>query len=373
LTPGSGLRSRLRMLLILTGLFSLVTLFFTTSNFFMYLLEPKDYSLALWQEFLLYAIRWLPWVPLAPGAVWLARRFPVRGRRWPGHLGVHLLGSLALSAVQSSLCVAIYRYPVKQWVGLPEGIGPYLSSYWLTFLNQIHNNLLTYVVILIAVWEIDHLRLYREKEIVAGRLEAELARANLQALKSQVHPHFLFNTLHMISAMVYEDPARADVMISRLSDLLRATIDQPDAPTVPLKSELDVLSLYVDLMKARFGDRLAVAYEVEPEALAAFVPSFSLQPLVENAIKHGIMPRDRGGAITISAHRDDGRLVVGVSDDGVGLKDDPETLLARGVGLRNIKRRLLGLYGAGGLMRLANGSGGGTRISLEIPFRTGTD
>ncbi len=369
----SQFRSRVRTLLILTGVFSLVTLFFTTSNFFMYLLTPKEYLLAFWQELLLYAVRWLPWVPIAPIVIRLARRFPVRGRRWAGSLSVHLAGSLALSGVQSSICVALYRYPFKQLVRLPEGVAPYLSDYWLTFLNQIHNNLVTYAVILIAVWEIDHLRLYREKELAASRLESELTKARLRILASRLHPHFLFNTLHMISAMIYEDPGKADVMISRLSDLLRAALDQPDEPTVPLKIELDMLSPYLDIMKARFGDRLAVAYDIEPETLAALVPSFSLQPLVENAIKHGIMPRNEGGAITIAASRNDGRLIVGVSDDGGGLKADPETLLQNGVGLRNIKSRLLGLYGAAGVLLLGNRAEGGARIAFDIPFQTQAD
>ncbi len=367
----STLRPRIRTLLILTGVFFLVTLFFTTSNLFYYLLrKPNEYPLTLWQDFLLYAVRWLPWVLFAPAVIRLARRFPLRRRRWPAHLAIHLAGSLVVAGAQSSLSVALYRHPFEGWVGLPEGVGPYLSDYWLTFLNQIHNNVVTYFVILIIVWGLDHLRLYREKELVAGRLEAELARANLQALKSQVHPHFLFNTLHMISAMVYEDPARADVMISRLSDFLRATLDSSDAPTVPLKTELDVLSLYLDIMRARFGDRLAVAYDIAPDTLSALVPSFSLQPLVENAIKHGIMPRDTGGSITISAGREDGRLVVGVSDDGPGLKDDPGELLDKGVGLRNIQSRLFGLYGADGVLRLGNTADGGARIAFEIPFRT---
>ena len=215
--------------------------------------------------------------------------------------------------------------------------------------------------------------LYREKELAASRLEAELARANLLVLESRVHPHFLFNTLHMISAMVYEDPGKADMMISRLSDLLRAALDQPDTPTVPLKTELEVLSLYVDIMKARFGDRLAVAYEIEPDTLAALVPTFSLQPLVENAIKHGIMPRNEGGAITIAASLNDGRLVVGVSDDGAGVKGDPGALLDKGVGLRNLKSRLLGLYGTAGVLSLGNRAEGGARVAIEIPFRARTE
>ncbi len=369
----SQFRSRIRTLLILAGVFSFVTLFFTTSNLFMSLLTPNEHLLSFKQEFLLYAVRWLPWVLIAPVVIRLARRFPVRGRRWAGSLSVHLAGSLVLSGAQSSICAALYRYPFKQLVGLPEGIAPYLSDYGLTFLNQVHNNLVTYVIILIAVWEIDHLRLYREKELAASRLESELAKARLQVLASQVHPHFLFNTLHMISAMVYEDPGKADEMISRLSDLLRATLDQSGAPTVPLKTELDALSPYIDIMKARFGDRLAVTYEIEPDALAALVPSFSLQPLVENAIKHGIMPRAEGGAITIAASRNDGRLTVGVSDDGPGLKGDAETLLRNGVGLMNIKTRIAGLYGTEGVLSLGNRPEGGARIGFDIPYESRAD
>jgi two-component system, LytTR family, sensor kinase len=369
----SQLRSRIRTFLILTGLFFIVTLFFSTENFFRFLLSPKDYRLSLWQEFLLYTDRWLTWVLCAPVAIWLARRFPVRGRRWLAHLAVLVPSSVALSAVQSSLCVVAYRLWFSSLVGLPPTEGTYLADYWLTGVNQLHINIVTFVVIQIVVWGIDYLRLYREKELAASQLETELAKARLQVLASRVHPHFLFNTLHMISAMVYEDPGKADLMISRLSDLLRATLDQPDTATVPLKTELDVLSLYLDIMKARFGDRLAVSYEIEPDTLAALVPSFSLQPLVENAIKYGIMPRNDGGAVTIAASRNDGRLVVGVSDDGGGLKGDPETLLHNGVGLRNIKSRLFGLYGADGVLRLGNRAEGGARIAFDIPYRTQAD
>ena len=363
-------RSVIRTFLILVGLFFLVTLFFSTSNFFYTLLRSEDYPLTFWQDFLLYAVRWLPWALCAPAAIRLARRFPVRGRAWAIHIVALVPGGLLLAGLESSISAALYRSLFRPLVGLPPTEGTYLNDYWLTGLNYLHNNLVTFLVILVVVWALDHLRLYREKALAASRLEAELTQARLQVLASRVHPHFLFNTLHMISAMVYEDPGKADMMISRLSDLLRATLDQPDTPTIPLRTELEVLALYLDIMKARFGDRLAVAYDIAPDTLSALVPSFSLQPLVENAIKHGIMPRDTGGSITISAGRSDGRLVVGVADDGPGLQDDPGELLDKGVGLRNIKSRLLGLYGADGVLRFGNTADGGARIAFEIPFRT---
>jgi two-component system LytT family sensor kinase len=364
----SQMKSRIRTFLMVTGLFFVVTLFFTTSNFFIFYISPKENPISLWQDFLLYAVRWLPWAFLAPAAIWLARRFPLRGRGWPAHFAVLVPGGLFLSALQSSISTGFYIFLVRPLVALPPTEGVYLNSLWRTGLNYLHNNIVTFMVILVVVWGLDHLRLYRERELAAGRLEAELARANLQVLKNQVNPHFLFNTLNMISAMVYEEPGKADRMISRLSDLLRATLEQPDTPTVPLKSELDVLTLYLDIMKARFGDRLAVAYDIAPETLPALIPSFILQPLVENAIKHGIMPRDEGGTITIAASRDGGRLVVRVSDDGLGLKEDPDKLLDKGVGLKNIQGRLRSLCGTNGVLRFHNRSGGGAQIALEIPF-----
>ncbi len=369
----SHMSSRIRTFLILTGLFFIVTLFFTTSNFFYYRLSPGGYRLSLWQDFLLYAVRWLPWAVCAPAAIWLARRFPLRGRGWPTHLPVLVAGGLLLSALESSISTVLYKLLFKPLVGLPPSEGAYLNDFRWTGLNYLHNNIVAFLVILVVVWGLDHLRMFRERELAAGRLEADLARANLQVLKNQVNPHFLFNTLNMISAMVYEDPGKADRMISRLSDLLRATLEQPDAPTVPLRSELDLLTLYLDIMKARFGDRLAVVYDIGPETLPALIPSFILQPLVENAIKHGIMPRDEGGTITIAASRDGGRLVVRVSDDGLGLKEDPEALLDKGVGLKNIQGRLRSLSGSTGVLRFQNRPGGGVQIALDIPFQEQAD
>jgi signal transduction histidine kinase len=363
------LRSRTRTFLILAGLFFIVTLFFTTSNFFLYLISTTEYRLSLWQDFLLYAVRWLPWAVCAPGAIWLAHRFPLRGRRWPAHLAVLIPGGLALAGLESFISFGFYNLLLEPIVNLPPSVGPYLKDFWLTNLNYLHNNIVTFLVVLVSVWGLDYLRMYRERELAAGRLETELARANLQILKSQVNPHFLFNTLHMISTIVYQDPGLADRMISRLSDLLRATLEQPDAQKIPLKNELDVLALYLDIMKARFGDRLAVEYDIAPETLSALIPSFSLQPLVENAIKHGIMPRNEGGTVMIAASRDNGRLVVRVSDDGLGLKDDPKTLLDKGVGLKNIKSRLQSLYGSDCAFCFQNRSEGGVQIAFDIPFQ----
>jgi two-component system LytT family sensor kinase len=365
----SPLGSRARTFLILVGLFFIVTLFFTTSNFFYYRISTAEYRMSLWQDFLLYAVRWLPWAICAPAAIWLARRFPLRGRRWPAHLAALIPSSLILSALQSSISVGFYKFLFRPIVNLPPTEGVYLNDLWWTGLNYLHNNIVTFLVILVIVWGLDYLRMYRERELAASRIEAELVRANLQILRSQVNPHFLFNTLHMISAIVYQDPGLADRMISRLSDLLRATLEQPDAQRMTLREELDVLALYLDIMKLRFGDRLAVEYDIAPETLSALIPSFSLQPLVENAIMHGIIPRNEGGTVMIAASRDNGRLFVRVSDDGLGLKGDPKTLLDKGVGLKNIKSRLQSLYGSDGVLSFQNRADGGVQVAFDIPFQ----
>jgi two-component system LytT family sensor kinase len=369
----STMRSRIRTFLILTGLFFLTALFFFNRHFY-YGRLTFDYSrVSLGQDLLLYINQWMPWVVCAPALIWLARRFPLPGRRWPLRLAVLIAGGLAVSTLESVLSFGLYNLVMESVIKLGDANIFYLKNLELTILTYFTNNFIVALAIPVVVWSRDYFHMYSERERAAGRLEAELAMANLRALKSQVHPHFLFNTLHMISAMVYEDPRKADGMISRLSDLLRAALEQPDTQTVPLKTELDMLSLYLDIMKARFGDRLAVAYEIAPDTLPALVPSFSLQPLVENAIKHGIMPRNKGGTITIAASRDDGRLVVGVADDGLGLKGVPEALMNKGLGLTNIKSRLLGLYGPDGVLSLRNRPEGGARVAFDIPFRTRDD
>lgn len=361
-------RSRGRTLVLLAGVFLLVTLFYTTSNFFISRLD-SSHLLTLRQDFLLYAVRWLPWIFFAPAAIRLARRLPLRGRRWPGHLAILVPAGLALSVLESYFSCLLYRAIFRPLVGLPPAQQGFLNDYWLTNLNYLHNNLVTFLIVLICVWGLDYLRLYHERELAAGRLETELARANLQVLKSQVQPHFLFNTLNMISAVVYRDPALADRMIARLSDLLRASLERTDAQVVPLREELDLLNLYLDIMKSRFGERLAVVTDISPETLPALIPSFSLQPLVENAIKHGIMPRQEGGIVTITTSRHDGRLFVGVANDGPGLEADTRALMVNGVGLKNIQSRLRSLYGADCAFGFRNKAEGVVQVAFEIPFR----
>ncbi len=206
----------------------------------------------------------------------------------------------------------------------------------------------------------------RERELTASRLESQAAQAHLQMLKMQLHPHFLFNTLNAVSALMHRDVDAADRMISQLSELLRAALEKDDRHESRLASELDLLHRYLAIEQIRFRDRLKVEIDVEPACLEAQVPRLILQPLVENAIRHGIAMRSAAGRLTIRARRRDRRLALTVADDGPGVP--PNRPLRPGVGLANTRARLEQLYGDAYSLELVNADEGGFEVRLEVPF-----
>ncbi len=230
-----------------------------------------------------------------------------------------------------------------------------------------HFNLLIYWVIVAVSHAFDYYRKYRERELRTSELEKHLAQAKLQALQMQLNPHFLFNTLHSISSLMHKDVEAADRMIARLSDLLRAALAGAATQQVTLRQELDLLQLYLAIEQVRFGSRLTVKMNIAPDTLDAQVPNLILQPLVENAIRHGIEPRARPGCIELQAHRQDGNLALRVSDDGAGLEENGR--IKEGVGLSNTRARLRELYGPAHRFELLRGQQGGVRVELSIPFR----
>ena len=197
-----------------------------------------------------------------------------------------------------------------------------------------------------------------------------LAEAQFQALQRQLQPHFLFNTLHTISSLMRSDVEAADLMIDRLSDLLRMSL-RSQAQEVTVKQELEILHSYLAIEQTRFQDRLSVAIDVDPNVLDASVPHLLLQPLVENAVRHGIAPRARPGRIEIRARRAEGRLELEVLDSGDGLQPDRLSAMNDGVGLGNTRARLTHLYGAAHRFTFANRPEGGFRVSISLPFRLG--
>lgn len=209
---------------------------------------------------------------------------------------------------------------------------------------------------------------FRAAQLEKSSLKTQLAQAQLRALKMQLHPHFLFNTLHSISSLVLEDPPKANSMIARLGDFLRLTLDNSDQQLVTLKEETEFLRCYLDIEQVRFGERLKVAFEMEPITLSAQVPHLILQPVVENAIQHAVAPRTMQSEINIKAERRNGVLRLEVRDNGPGMAADP--LAARGVGLNNVRARLQQIYGQNSRFELTNGQTGGFTVAMEIPFQT---
>ena len=261
---------------------------------------------------------------------------------------------------------------LRAWVGqaqgwlagtekaLAESLRPLLVKTW-------HFNLLIYWVVVSVSHAFDYYRKYQEREVRASELEKHLAQAKLQALQMQLNPHFLFNTLHAISSLMHKDVEAADRMIARLSELLRAALESTDTQEVTLQEELDFLGRYLEIEQTRFGNRLTVRMAIAPETRCAQVPNLVLQPLVENAIRHGIEPHAKPGEIELRARRDDGRLVLQVQDNGAGLPAHrpPE----EGVGLSNTRARLQQLYGHAHQLEFSNVPEGGLLVSVTIPWR----
>jgi signal transduction histidine kinase len=291
-------------------------------------------------------------------AVQLARRFRLEAGHWGRGLFVHALASAVFSLVYM-----VVRAAVGQWqydAAFQDAFKPLLVKTW-------HYNLLVYWVIVAVSHAFDYHRKYRERELRASELEKRLAQAKLQALQMQLNPHFLFNTLHSISSLMHKDVEAADRMITRLSDLLRAALAGADTQEVTLRQELKLLQLYLSIEQIRFGSRLTVKMNVAPDTLEAQVPNLVLQPLVENAIRHGIEPRAQPGCIELRARRQDSLLALVVSDDGAGVGGNGT--VKEGVGLSNTRARLRELYGAAHRFELVRGQEGGVRVELAIPFR----
>ena len=305
---------------------------------------------------------WYVWAIVSLPIILLARRFRFDDVKWVRNVAIHLAAS--------AVCSLVYML-LRAWVGQAQSLMAgkpvsFAETFAPLLVKTFHFNVLIYWVIVSVSHAFDYYRQVQERELRAAELEKRLAQAKLQALQMQLNPHFLFNTLHAISSLMHKDVEAADRMITRLSDLLRYALEHTDAREVPLRQELDFLRRYLEIEQTRFGDRLAVRMNIEPDALEALVPNLLLQPLVENAIRHGLEPRAGPGRIELRARCEDGRLKVEVRDNGKGLSDGraPE----EGVGLSNTRARLQQLYGKGQRFELANAPGGGLAVCVELPF-----
>lgn len=331
---------------------------------FYYTLLAENVAVAWVKIFSVQAGQWFSWIPLSFLILELGSAFPFERRRWPLRLFIHLVASAVLAgihiAIHSAIIVLTEPFPWRQNYEFSDVFGGQLRS-------LIDLDFLIYWGVLGAGLAFSYYQKYRAGELQAVELQAQLAQAQLQALKMQLHPHFLFNTLNAIAALVRKNENKAATdMLAGLSDLLRLALENAGAQEVSLKRELDFLERYLEIERIRFADRLHVHMRIAPETLEARVPNLILQPLVENAIRHGVAGRATSGAIEICAERHDGRLRLQVKDDGPGLP--PDKALSNGVGLSNTMARLQRLYGSAQSLEFDNAPEGGAVVTLEIPF-----
>lgn len=315
-----------------------------------------------WRSFSVTMAFWLAWALLTPVIFELTRRMPIRPPRRLRHVGVHALIASGLAVVFSAVLTAL-----GGWVGT-AGEDPYLERLARALGAAMPSIWMVYAALVAIGMGIDLRRRFRRGQLQRERLERRLAEAQLSALRMQLQPHFLFNTLHAISSLMDEDVPAARRMIARLSELLRITLASDGEPEVPLEREIEVLERYLDIERVRLGDRLTVDYEIDEGALTATVPTLLLQPLVENAVRHGVAPVSRPGRIRIAARIEGDDLCLEVADDGPGF--DAGRALAEGeggIGLANTRARLEQRYGSAASLELATGAGRGLTVSLRLP------
>lgn len=323
-----------------------------------------------WHRHILFELLyWYIWALLTPLIFRLADRYRILGRGWQRNALALTFWGLLIAVVQMAIDYAV-NLSLAIWViRVPEQeISRVLAGIKTSIIVESFAGFLTYWVILGIYYAFDYYRKYHDREVKALQLEGRLAQAELQNLKMQLHPHFLFNTLNTISVLILEDAQAANYMLVRLSDLLRITLESAGAQEVSLKQEIEFLQSYLEIEQTRFQDRLTVRFDVDPSTLNARVPNLILQPLVENAIRHGIAPRASPGLIEIQASRTNGVINLLVRDNGPGLRgSDPETI-AKGVGLTNTQARLHHLYGKSHRFDLQESPEGGLMVKVQIPF-----
>lgn len=338
------------------GAWSLLGLFFAAQAHAMYpVLFGREVG---WGRALAINLNhYLAWALLTPAVLRLLEAVPWEARRWGRFTLVHAAGALLFTTLHL-LATTASRHVLLHEAGDFQA----LWAYSLRFNS--HSDLATYACLLGAGLGWQAVRAHRRTELAQSRLGERLAHAELQALRMQLHPHFLFNALNGISALIPRDPEAADEMLSRLGQLLRKSLDRREAHRVPLREELAFLNDYLELERLQYADRLSVLVSVPEPLLDLPVPALLLQPLVENALRHGLAPKADGGTLRISAEAAGGMLRLAVEDDGYGVQEGHQ----EGHGLRQVHERLRLSYGDEARFSLGPRPDGGTRAALELPL-----
>src|SRR5688572_22558397 len=304
---------------------------------------------------------WYTCAIFTPFFFWIVRAIPWERARWWRSVGIQTLVALACVPVKYLMYAGIVGWLIPEYRSVVVGrliVGNFVSEF------------MAFAALFAVIHAVEFNRRAMEDTARAARLETRLAEARLETLTAQLQPHFLFNTLHAISTLMHRDVEAADTMLARLGDLLRRTLDGRDRPEVPLAEEVQLLNAYLDIARVRFEDRLTLEVRIAADTHGALVPRFVLQPLVENALQHGIGSRHGCGRVTIQAERDGERLHLSVSDDGPGGALHGNGFPREGIGLTNTRERLRERYGADHSLQLTNGENGGLLVAVDIPFRT---
>jgi two-component system, LytTR family, sensor kinase len=310
---------------------------------------------------------WYVWAACTPLVISLAKRFPLTGPRFVPHIAIHTITSLMMGPLASvieyflsrGLLLSVFRITDPSALRL-------LPAFTLSVLSMSFTGVLAYWLVVGLYQSIHFYQAAMERQTRAAQLESQLSQAELENLKSQLHPHFLFNSLHTIGILMQENVDAASHLLACLGDLLRMALERRENE-ITLQSELEFVSKYLEIELTRFHDRLKVYIDVPPDLLGVYVPSLALQPLVENAIKHGISVDSAAGRLDIAAQRHNGRVRLCISDDGPG--PAPGSRLRFGVGLTNVQSRLKQLYGDESSLELTAGDGRGCEAIITIPLR----
>ena len=311
---------------------------------------------------------WYLWALLAPVVFWLARRLPLEKTRLVSRGIAHLALALVLSSLHTAVIFQIIwasRYQLTDTVAELS----YLTLFMAYASYQLSSNLLAYCAIAGVAHALDYYRRYRERELATTRLSAQLAQAQIRALRMQLNPHFLFNAMNSIAMLIrHQKRDEAVRTVAGLSDLLRYVLEDTRELEVPLRQELDFVERYLAIEQVRFRDRLEVRVDADQDTLDAQVPNLILQPLVENAIRHGIAKRTAATMVAVTAHRTDDMLVLAVVDDGPGLSGGNQ--MGNGVGISNTRARLAQLYSSQQKLELHNAPSQGVVATITLPFHT---
>jgi two-component system, LytTR family, sensor kinase len=345
---------------------TLLGLFSAAQSYRLITLNPKAHvaGIELGSVVILNLTLWYVPAALIGPIFRMAARFRLDSDRWLRAIAIHAGAAVAFSIIHVAAMLAVrvvlwpdmLQMPAARWVSYAQD----------QYLRNLDWSLVTYALVVGLSYALGYYRESQARALKEAYLESSLMEARLKTLEAELHPHFLFNTLHAISTLVHTDPESADRMISRLSDLLRLTFDRSGAAGVPLKEELEFLQKYLEIEQIRFQDRLSVKFDIDPETLDTEVPRMILQPLVENAIKHGIGPRSGQGLVQISARKQDDKIWIEVRDNGVGLSRNARVRFNNGVGLSNTRARLECLYGAEQRLDFAEGDSG-LSVQMLIP------